>query len=243
MWLVWLEASVKQLFKNWILSCKLRASNWTCLEKSLKLSSHALHRFSSGLAMFSMSKLHKICRISRESTMELKGRCQNEAVKSWSTALSLVASNRFSRSEWSESEWWDFWSSCMKLEDSFWTEWCHNDVIMMFDGQLSRSTWFILIWDIGRTKKNALRCNAASHAASAIGANCAKRTMLRWRCRERGQRNRWGSHPDGFGKLWQLWIPYLGFHPELSCWSLTPHKEILGDGDGTPLWQSLFEVW
>lgn len=153
MWLVWLEASVKQLFKNWILSCKLRASNWTCLEKSLKLSSHALHRFSSGLAMFSMSKLHKICRISRESTMELKGRCQNEAVKSWSTALSLVASNRFSRSEWSESEWWDFWSSCMKLEDSFWTEWCHNDVIMMFDGQLSRSTWFILIWDIGRTKK------------------------------------------------------------------------------------------
>ena len=152
MWLVWLEASVKQLFKNWILSCKLRASNWTCLEKSLKLSSHALHRFSSGLAMFSMSKLHKICRIrSRESTMELKGRCQNEPVKSWSTALSLVASNRFS--SWSESEWCNFWSSCMKWEDSFWTEWCHNDVIMMFDRQLSRSTWFILIWDIGRTKK------------------------------------------------------------------------------------------
>ena len=127
MWLVWLEASVKQLFKNWILSCKLRASNWTCLEKSLKLSSHALHRFSSGLAMFSMSKLHKICRIrSRESTMELKDRCQNEPVKSWSTALSLVASNRFS--SWSESEWCNFWSSCMKWEDSFWTEWCHNDV-------------------------------------------------------------------------------------------------------------------
>ena len=71
--------------------------------------------------------------------------------KSWSTALSLVASNRFS--SWSESEWCNFWSSCMKWEDSFWTEWCHNDVIMMFDRQLSRSTWFILIWDIGRTKK------------------------------------------------------------------------------------------
>ena len=204
MWLVWLEASVKQLFKNWILSCKLRASNWTCLEKSLKLSSHALHRFSSGLAMFSMSKLHKICRIrSRESTMELKDRCQNEPVKSWSTALSLVASNRFS--SWSESEWCNFWSSCMKWEDSFWTEWCHNDVIMMFDRQLSRSTWFILIWDIGRTKKRfTVQC-------------CEPRGFGHWR------ELRWAHDaavtlpwtrplrvmgiPSRRRKLWQLWIP------------------------------------